>query len=288
MMAGGYDALQVGGRDTKVSGVKDGRQCRLCGSDCRTLITVFDQRPEGETDFGIADYHRELWRCDICGHFENRHTFDFSSLYSGAYSKATYGERLRTNFEMIMALPPERSDNRQRAAYIDEFWNALGRGDRRELVDVGSGLAVFAAAMKEKGWRCLAVDPDPEAVRQARDMAGAEALIGDFLALSPPRPFALVTFNKVLEHVPDMRAMLEHAKRWLTDDGLIYVELPDGEAAITDPLGPAREEFFVEHFCAFSAASYTLLAQQAGLRVHRLDRVREPSAKYTLRGFLGS
>lgn len=260
--------------------------CSLCGSPQRKLVAAFDAPPNGETGFGIPDYHRELWRCETCGHFENAHGFDFSKLYAGAYSKATYGERLRANFGKIMALPVERSDNRQRAIYIDEVWDRLGRRDGRELVDVGSGLAVFPAAMHERGWRCLAIDPDPAAAQQARDLAGAEALAGDFFSLDPPRRFALVTFNKVLEHVPDMIGMLRRAQDWLTDRGIVYVELPDGEAAIEDPLGAGREEFFVEHFCAFSGASYALLAQRAGLRVLRLDRVREPSGKYTLRGFV--
>ena len=262
------------------------RRCQICGSATRSLVAVFDRRPDGETEFNFPHYHRELWRCDSCGHFQNHHSFDLSKLYAGKYSQATYGERLRANFEKIMALPPDRSDNRQRAIYIDEFWRTDGNR-ARELVDVGSGLAVFSAAMREKGWRCLAIDPDPAAARQARELAGADAMAGDFFALEPPRRFALVTFNKVLEHVPDMVAMLDRAKRWLADDGLIYVELPDGEAAITDPLGAAREEFFVEHYCAFSGRSYALLAQEAGLTVHRIDRIREPSGKYTLRGFMG-
>jgi trans-aconitate methyltransferase len=142
--------------------------------------------------------------------------------------------------------------------------------------------------MRERGWKCFAIDPDPAAAEQARELAGAEAVAGDFFALEPPRRFALVTLNKVLEHVPDMIGMLERAKRWLAAGGLIYVELPDGEAAITDPLGAMREEFFVEHYCAFSAASYALLARQAALTLRRVDRVREPSGKYTLRGFMGA
>jgi SAM-dependent methyltransferase len=263
------------------------RRCQICGSEARSLVAAFDRRPDGETDFQFPDYRRELWRCDTCGHFQNRHSFDLSELYAGKYSQATYGERLRANFEKVMALAPDRSDNRQRAIYIDEFWRLHRSGQTRELVDVGSGLAVFPAAMRERGWRCLAIDPDPAAAQQARDLAGAEAMAGDFFALEPPRRFALVTFNKVLEHVPDMVGMLDRAKRWLADDGLIYVELPDGEGAITDPLGAAREEFFVEHYCAFSAASYALLAHQAGLPLQRIDRVREPSGKYTLRGFMG-
>jgi SAM-dependent methyltransferase len=262
-------------------------RCKLCRSDRRTLVAAFDERPPGETDFRIHPYHRELWRCDACGHFENLHSFDLAKIYEGAYSEATYAGRLRINFEKVMALPPERSDNRQRARYIESFWQESRPGDNRDLVDVGSGLGVFPAAMRELGWRCLAIDPDPEAAQQARDLAGAEAISGDFFAIDPTTQFGLITFNKVLEHVPDMVGMLERAQHWLRADGLVYVELPDGEAAVGDPLGPIREEFFVEHYCAFSAASFALLAQQAGMRVHRLDRVREPSGKYTLRGFIG-
>jgi SAM-dependent methyltransferase len=262
------------------------RRCKICGSGARSLVAVFDRRPVGETEFHFVEYYRELWRCESCGHFQNHHALDLSKLYEGKYHQATYGERLHAKFEKIMALPPDRSDNRQRVTYIDDYWRMNGTR-ARELVDVGSGLAVFPAAMRERGWRCLAIEPDPAAARQARELAGAEAMAGDFLALDPPRRFALVTFNKVLEHVPDMTAMLDCAKRWLVGGGLIYVELPDGEAAITDPLGAQREEFFVEHYCAFSARSYALLAQQVGLTVQRLDRIREPSGKYTLRGFMG-
>lgn len=280
-----------GGARSAYSSMHDGsalqkqKTCGICGANVSALIAAFDKRPEGETDFALEPYHRELWRCAACGHFENVHTFDFSALYEGGYGRATYGERLRANFEKIMALPPERSDNRQRAIYVDAYWASRHDG-RRELADIGSGLAVFPAAMKEKGWRCLAVDPDPAAAEQARSLAGVEAMAGDFFLLAPPRRFGLLTLNKVLEHVPDMVAMLRRAEAWLEDDGIVYVELPDGEAALSDPLGPAREEFFVEHFCAFSAASYALLAQRAGFRLDRLDRVREPSGKYTLRGFM--
>lgn len=259
--------------------------CGMCGSRAVACIAAFNAPPTGETNFCFPDYRRELWRCATCGHFENRHSFNLTRLYEGQYSRTTYGEQLRPNFERIMALPPERSDNRQRAAYIDAFWNSSVGSRPRDLADIGSGLGVFTAAMRERRWRCLAVDPDPLAARQARELGGAMALAGDFMQIDPPRRFPLLTFNKVLEHVPDMFAVLDRAKRWLTADAYLYVELPDGEAAMSDALGVEREEFFIEHYCAFSAASYALLASRSGFRLRCLDRVREPSGKYTLRGF---
>ena len=68
----------------------------------------------------------------------------------------------------------------------------------------------------------------------------------------------------------------------------MYVELPDGEGAATDPDGPNREEFFIEHLHVFSMSSMSLLADRARLRMLNAERIREPSGKYTLFAFLRS
>jgi hypothetical protein len=60
--------------------------------------------------------------------------------------------------------------------------------------------------------------------------------------------------------------------------------VPDGEAAAAD--GPGREEFFIEHWHAYSASSLALTAERAGFRLEELERLREPSTKFTLRAFL--
>ena len=143
---------------------------------------------------------------------------------------------------------------------------------------------MFLARLKEAGWRCTALDPDPRAVAHARDVVGVEALCGDFMRIEPPGRYDLVAFNKVLEHVADPVAMLARSRDFLAPGGVVYVEVPDGEAAVRE--GPGREEFFIEHLWVFSAASLAVLAARAGLSVQRLERLREPSSKYTLRAFL--
>jgi hypothetical protein len=80
--------------------------------------------------------------------------------------------------------------------------------------------------------------------------------------------------------------MLRRCHTFLEPGGTVYVELPDGEAAARDPDGPDREEFFIEHLWAFSPRSLELLAERAGFAADRVERIREPSDKYTLFGFL--
>jgi SAM-dependent methyltransferase len=258
-------------------------RCALCGAAAQRHVIDYDRPPPGETDFGIANYRRTMWQCEGCGHVVNRYGFDLAkTLYEGAYARATYGDGMRQTFARIMALPTDRSDNRLRVARINA--EAAAGTTSRRLLDVGSGLGVFPAAMREAGWECTALDPDPRAIAMIRELAQVETLCGDFMQLAPEPRFDLVTFNKVLEHVPDMTGMLARARGWLAAGGMVYLELPDGEAALRD--SPDREEFFVEHYCAFSVASMALLARHSGFAVLSIERIREPSSKYTLRGFL--
>ena len=71
----------------------------------------------------------------------------------------------------------------------------------------------------------------------------------------------------------------------MAEHGFVYIELPDGEAAAREE-GFGREEFFVEHFHVFSVASIARLAEHAGFEARVIERLREPSSKYTLRAFL--
>ena len=263
----------------------DAPECPVTGAKDWRLVKRYTARPGGETDFGFSPYHRDLIVSPSTGHLRNVHSFDLSDLYAGDYWNRTYGDgRIGKLFDKIMALPTGSSDNRERVAYVlDAFVRSGGTG--RTVLDVGSGLCVFPAAMREAGWEASALDPDPRSADHARDKAGVQAVVANFMTDTVPGSYALITFNKVLEHVPDPVAMLAKAAPLLADGGRVYVELPDGEAALAAE-GPDREEFFIEHFCAFSAVSYAQLAMRAGFDLLTLERVIEPSGKYTLRGLL--
>lgn len=257
-----------------------------CG-DFRTVFT-YDRPPAGEVRFPFAagPYRREVLRCRVCGHFVSRHAMDMRGLYRGGYVDATYGPGgMRAAFERIRALPPERSDNEGRVRRVAAYVRSV-LGDRRtpRVLDVGSGLCVFLARLKAEGFAGVALDPDPRAVEHAREAAGVEGVAADFLTAPDMGTFDLICLNKVLEHVLDPRAMLAAALPRLGPGGVAYVELPDGEAAWPD--GPEREEFFIDHHHVFSLASAAILAERAGFQTRVLERLREPSGKYTLRAFL--
>lgn len=251
----------------------------------------YDAPPPGETRFDLGDqqYRRRYLRCSECAHWYSDNPMEMGALYGGAYVDSTYGQGMRQSFERIVALAPEKSDNAGRVTRLLAFAKGhFAPGKQPALLDVGSGLAVFPFRMKEAGWRCTALDPDPRAAAHAREVAGVEAVAGDFLSIPGGQlgRFDVVTFNKVLEHVLDPVPLLEKAARHLAPRGFIYVEVPDGEAAAAE--GPGREEFFIEHHHVFSPASVEKLARHASLVPLAVERLREPSSKFTLRAFLSA
>jgi SAM-dependent methyltransferase len=270
-----------------MSGPRPSIECPCAGAHAVPAFS-YEERPAGETAFDFAGaYRRAYLHCELCDHWFSRHDIDMSGLYAGTYMGATYGESMRANFDRIMRLAPECSDNAGRVARVLAFARAhLSPLDRTpRLLDIGSGLAVFPARMREAGWACTALDPDSSAADHARRVAAVEAVTGDFLALDLGAlgRFDAVTFNKVLEHVEAPVAMLRRAATLLGPHGFAYVEVPDGAAAAE---GPGREEFFIEHHHVFSPASLALTAARAGFSALAIERLREPSGKFTLRGFL--
>ncbi len=265
--------------------------CPLCHGTRFATVFVYEAPPPGEVrfDFSGTGYHRKVFRCDGCGHFQSLHTMDTAGFYEEAYVAATYGsDGLRRAFDRITALDPASSDNVGRVQRILDFVRGsktpTEEARQPTVLDVGSGLCVFLHRMKQAGWRCTALDPDSRAARHARDVVGVEALAGDFMTASDLGSFDVISFNKVLEHVEEPVAMLAKSRAHLREGGFVYVELPDGEMAVRE--GPEREEFFVEHHHVFSMASLALLATRAGFTVRTMERVVEPSTKCTLRAFV--
>lgn len=270
-----------------MSSINPTLNCPCAGAYLREAF-VYTKPPAGETRFDLKGqpYWRAYDRCELCGHFFSRHDLDLSELYRADYVDATYGgvKGMRERLENIRALPPERSDNTARVQRIMRFLKHHPVQGRR-LLDIGAGIGVFPAAMKERGWEVTAVEPDRRTAEHLLTQVGVKAFADDLFDLEPEHLgyFDILTFNKVLEHVESPVDVLATATRFLAEGGFIYVELPDVAAAVQ---GSGREEFFIEHHHVFNPTSLAILAERASLTLTLLKRFREPSEKYSLGGFM--
>lgn len=241
--------------------------------------------PKGETNFDWTgqNYTRSYDRCIACGHWIAAHQLDLRNLYGGEYVESTYGDRLAVTFDRIVALPNGGSDNWERCRRLLAFSKEqTSIPSIPSLLDVGSGLGVFPYAMKQVGWNCTALDPDRNACSHIADRVGVPTIHADFLEIdvSDLGTYDVVTLNKVVEHVEDPCLLLRKAAEVTRPVGFVYVEVPDGDGAAC--VGQGREEFFVEHHHVFSVASLSASVERADLKVARVDRLVEPSGKFTL------
>ena len=260
--------------------------CRFCGSSESEVLFDLHERPEGETRFPSIEeqtYRRQIKRCRVCGHCISICAMDVSGMYSGEYVNATYADTdgLRQNFKRIINLPASKSDNIARARRVCDFASGFfGDHQPRRLLDIGSGLAVFPYAMKQRGLDCTALDPDPRAAEHARRVVGVESICADFMTERIKGKYSVITLNKVLEHVPEPVSMAARARTLLDHSGFLYIEVPDAEAAASG--GAEREEFFIEHLHIFTVRSLKSLVAKIGISVLRIDKIKEPSGKFTL------
>lgn len=249
------------------------------------LILRFKFRQNNEKkkfSFLKSKHSREIYSCPLSNHFYSLHTYDIEKIYSGEYNEINYRNKLgiRNEFNKIINLPKENSDNKNRVANLSSYFDALKHEDFRVL-DVGSGIGVFPFEMKNIGWNIEAVDPDKNSVNHLEEILKVKCHHCFFQELYLKQKYDLITFNKVIEHVKNPLSFLLFSKNLLNLGGYIYIEVPDGVQA--SQIGKDRNEFALEHFHAFSIRSTAALIAQSGFSALRIERLIEPSGKFTIR-----
>jgi len=265
-------------------------ECYLCGSKRLNLVADIRHKPEGETGFGILpeDYHRLVYQCQNCTAYCNIHDYITEGFYTRRYNEATYNRQIHEKYLRIRSLPKGKSDNKQRVERITKFVDCmvLPRKEVRVL-DVGSGLGVFPAELKDMGFRCYCIDPDAIAVEHiVQNIKVSGVHVGTLDDFEAGQTFNLITFNKVLEHIRKPVQDLAKARGFLANEGIVYIELPDGDSALEYGTVINRQEFNLEHFTIFNKASLIFLAETAGFNCLEVESIHEPSGKFTVYGFL--
>lgn len=101
-------------------------------------------------------------------------------------------------------------------------------GDRRRLVDVGSGPGLFLQEGARRGWSVVGIEPSRQASAHSRSL-GLE-VVNDLFTQEATQGlgrFDVVHMSEVLEHVHDPAAFLALAHDLLEPDGLLCVSVPN-------------------------------------------------------------
>ena len=134
------------------------------------------------------------------------------------------------------------------------------------ILDIGCGRGLMLYDLARRGWRTVGVEMSEAASRHAREVLGLDVRVGDLAGCKfPGASFDVVTLFHVLEHLPDPDNALSEARRVITPDGRLLVEVPNFGSLQSRLTG--GKGFHVDaprHLFHFTRASLVELLERAG------------------------
>ena len=146
------------------------------------------------------------------------------------------------------------------------------------LLDIGCGKGELTSMYKKRFDRVVGVEPTKEYVAVADRSTGAEYFIGDGETFKLNEKFDTIAMNMLIEHVDDPISLLENAKKHLSENGVIIVQVPNSRS-ITRRLGvlmgvipslsymSEREQVECGHKRTYTVESLIQEIKEAGLEV---------------------
>ncbi len=267
-------------------------KCLVCGSTTFLQEFVVTRPDPYRALLGANVAEARYHECNTCegmifeGDSRAEHLYDGGAYY-GVDSDPK--EFLAKRFNQVASLPPERSDNQARVARIQSYltmhFSSIASSGTAHIADVGAGMGIFLHKFLAGNWRGTAIEPDPYACEFIKSMnPDVEVLQGYSQTVTHKRRYDLITLNRVLEHVQNPTELLRGEASRLSSKGLLYLEVPDTESFYLD--GPNNEAFGYTHFVVYSPLTLAFAVRDSPLEIQHLQRIKEPSGKYTLYAFL--
>lgn len=275
--------------------------CNLCDSLLsgeRSEVIEMDrfEMPLGQR----SDRYRAWTECTNCGvgvQLFDRKTHDWIREIGEKYYQIDFGDesRLAEKYQQIISLDPINSDNSNRVGRI--LGVMLGTNKTltprrvRELtelkvLDFGSGMGVFEFELskqcKEIGidLSLVNIESDPWALSLLNKVSQYPVFLSlNDIPLDLLAELDLVSFNKVLEHIPRPLDFLKEFTQKLCSSTVVYIEVPSLRNRYEKPLND--NSLGSVHYNLYSAACLRELMSRVGLDVLWSDEILEPSGKLT-------
>lgn len=241
----------------------------------------------------VLNQDRRWFKCKNCGALNGEIVPDIERFYAEDYYDLQLADLkgMRQQFERIMNLPPENSDNIKRVSRVKsqlEEWQsklATKLTLPPRLLDIGSGFGVFPVKFKEtenSQWEITVVEPGSIACQFLNEL-GFTTIEGCFGDVEIDGTFDLVTLNRVLEHVHEPVSLLLKVKEVMNENSFLYLEVPDAQTLEVN--GPDDDQFASTHYVVYRPESIMHALSTAGFDCLTLQGDQEPSGKLTLWSF---
>jgi SAM-dependent methyltransferase len=205
--------------------------------------------------------------CDCCG-FVYADTDIPQAAYDRYYAELSKYEDARTGTG-----GGDQPWDDERLADMAETIAAHLPNNEAKVVDIGCANGGLLRHLSNLGVRQLyGVDPSPRCAAATGTIAGAVGAVGSLFSLPAGLDDAGgVVLSHVMEHIQDVREGIAVVRRLLTENGVIYVEVPDA-TRYTECLTAPFQDFNTEHINHFGPASLRRLLTTEGFDVLAVER----------------
>ncbi len=228
----------------------DAVACNLCGCMEKVSICRFDRRLK----------RLDTIACAECGLIRT------DPMPTEAELVAYYAREYRRDYQFAYGKTPPRTHLRRTAREADARMSfiapALKPGAR--ILDFGSGSGAFLSLAKKSGHEVLGIEPGEDFAAYARDKHGVEVIIAPWQDVQlTAGQFDVITASHVIEHLREPVSALRQLARWLSDDGSIYVAVPNAFAKRDQTF----QHFHFAHVHTFTPQTLIWAGEAAGLEL---------------------
>lgn len=255
--------------------------CYLCGSkDSQVLFTFKGKDKYLDSVFEITPKDDMNWMiCNDCGFVYRSPVLEqdeYERLYENYDTDIFENTTPDEYFDKIISLPIGTSENREKASWLKALLDENDLNDNLKILDIGCGGGTLLYILNEE----LSVDGiyGVELNQAYADLAkrrvDAHIRNENYTSGIFGKQFNLLINTKVLEHIPDPLPFLREMYKDLSNEGLLFIEVPHVSDMFNFPL--TDERFTIPHIYFFSEGTLSALLEKAGFTILKY-RVYEAS-----------
>jgi len=243
------------------------KNCPICdSSDCNLVINTKDDKlynlnllKESNSLFNkYVDVPLKVYQCQKCSFsYLNPRLSDESlnRLYHDLYQTDYYESRISNK-------------EHQYSGYYKIIAKYLKK-DAPALLDFGCSTGIFLGIAQKNGCKVMGIELSNKAAESAKSKFGGNRIINGSLNefKNINEKFDVITFNNVLEHLDNPKTYLKIAADKLSQDGLIFIVVPNFNSLKRVIMKDKWSLLLHEHINYFSNSSMKYLIKQHGLQL---------------------
>jgi cyclopropane fatty-acyl-phospholipid synthase-like methyltransferase len=213
--------------------------CRLCKSADKQILFAVDGYP--------------LVRCGSCGFVYL--DADFTADELAGFYKAEYFKGEDDYFD-------EQSRTYMAGGLLDDIRRFKQGG---KLLEIGCACGYFLKLAKEYSFDVHGIEISGDAADFAKKL-GLDINIGNIEDVTSSEKYDVIVMSNVLEHLKDPREALKKIVSWLSDDGILFLNVPNLNS-IAVKLKHDHTIFTKVHLSYFTPDTLKCLCDECGLDV---------------------